>query len=57
MKIQLVSDSKINEEDYKMLKCNFCCDSSPKGKCRWSSEAIRADHCKVAITTMLKVLR
>lgn len=56
MKIQIVRDDKDNREveEERMLKCSFCVDSSPKGKCRWSSESIRADHCRDAIASMVK---
>lgn len=56
MKIQIIRDDKDGnkEEEERMLKCSFCVDSSPKGKCRWQSESIRADHCRDAIASMVK---
>lgn len=37
-----------------MIKCDFCTQSSPSGKCFWSSTAAREKYCKEAIKQMVK---
>lgn len=39
-----------------MTKCDFCTESSPSGKCFWTSPACREDYCKKAIALMVKAL-
>lgn len=39
-----------------MTKCDFCTQSSPSGKCFWSSTVARADYCEQAIERMVKAL-
>lgn len=39
-----------------MLKCNFCADSSPKGKCAFVTTGVRAEHCQKAIENMRRIL-
>ena len=40
-----------------MKKCNFCTQSSPDGKCYWSSQAAREDDCRKAIKVMTEALK
>lgn len=39
-----------------MTKCDFCTQSSPSGKCFWSSQVVREDDCKKAIKIMSEAL-
>lgn len=41
----------------KMRKCDFCTQSSPSGKCYWSSQPNREYDCKKAIEIMQSVLK
>lgn len=40
-----------------MTKCDFCTQSSPSGKCFWSSQPLREDDCEKAIERMTKALQ
>lgn len=51
MKIKLEED-----KNDCMLKCNFCADSSSKGKCRYVAEGVRSEHCEKAIRNMKMII-
>lgn len=39
-----------------MIKCDFCTQSSPSGKCRYELQGTREDYCEKAIKQMVKAL-
>lgn len=40
-----------------MTKCDFCEQSSPSGKCYWSTQVSREYDCEKAIKRMIKALQ
>lgn len=53
----MAKDKTLKDQDKPVMeKCNYCADSSASGECRFVSESIREDHCKVAIQTMIRCL-
>ena len=47
-----------NEEkaDVRMKKCDFCTQCDQNGKCVWTLQGLRQEHCKKAIKLMVKAL-
>lgn len=40
-----------------MTKCDFCTESSPKGKCFWSTLGARRSYCEKAIKRMTEAFK
>lgn len=45
------------KECLRMTKCDFCIQSSPKGKCPFVLQSTRENYCKEAIKQMVNALR
>lgn len=41
----------------RMTKCDFCTQSTPKGRCHWSTQIARENHCESAIKRMVEALK
>lgn len=46
-----------NRMTNRMTKCDFCTQSTPKGKCHWSTQMARENHCESAIKRMVEALK